>query len=170
MRVQFVTEVATKDPESLVYLDESGIDDNEVYAYGWSPKGSRVYGMKNGDRQKRLSIVAALNQKTIKAPLVFEGSCNRKVFEVYVEKVLIPELIPGQTVILDNASFHKGGRIIEMIEAAECKVLYLPPYSPDFNPIENHWAALKNTMRKNLPLCERDLYKAAQIAFTDVRP
>ena len=119
MRAQFVTEIATKDPESLVYLDESGIDDNEVYAYGWSPKGSRVYAMKNGDRQKRLSIVAALNQKAIKAPLVFEGSCTRKVFEVYVKKVLTPELTSGQTVILDNASFHKGGRIIEMIEAAE---------------------------------------------------
>ena len=132
-------------------------------------KGSRVYGMKNGDRQKRLSIVAALNQKAIKAPLVFEGSCNRKVFEIYVEKVLIPELKPGQTVILDNASFHKGGRIIEMIESVQCQVLYLPAYSPDFNPIENHRASIKNTMRKHLPLCDRDLYKAAEIAFQEVR-
>lgn len=158
-----------KDPESLVYLDESGIDDNEVYSYGWGPKGTRVYGMKNGDRQKRLSIVAALNQKVIKAPLVFEGSCNRKVFEVYVEKVLIAELKPGQTVILDNASFHKGGRIIEMIESVQCQVLYLPAYSPDFNPIENHWASIKNTMRKYLPLCDRDLYKSAEFAFQKVR-
>jgi len=126
--------------------------------------------MKNGDRHKRLSIVAALSQKVIKAPFVFEGSCTRKVFEIYVEKVLVPELKPGQMVILDNVSFHKGGRIIEMIEDAQCEVLYLPPYSPDLNPIENHWATLKNTMRKHLPLCDRDLYKAAEITFREVRP
>lgn len=149
----------------MVYLDESGVNDNEVYCYAWGKKGSRIYGMKNGHRQKRISLVAALNQKSIKAPFVFEGVCTREVFEMYVEKVLVPELLPGQTVILDNASIHKGGRIIKMIESAKCKVLYLPAYSPDFNPIEHYWAALKNTIRKNLLFCNRDLFKAAEIAF-----
>lgn len=94
-----------------------------------------------------------------------EGSCSRKVFEVYLEKVLVPELQPGQTIILDNASFHKGGHIRAIIESAQCHILYLPAYSPDFNPIENRWAPIKNTIRKQLPLCDRDLYKAAEVAF-----
>jgi len=121
--------------------------------------------MKNAERQKRLSIISSLNQKVIKAPFVFEGFCTRQVFEAYIEKVLIPELEPGQTLIMDNASFHKGGRIKAMVETVECDVLYLPPYSPDLNPIENYWAALKNKIRKNLGNCDRDLYRAAEIAF-----
>lgn len=82
------------------------------------------------------------------APLVLDGAINRHAFEVYVEKVLAAELRPGDIVIMDNLSSHKGPRVREMIEAAGASLLYLPPYSPDFNPIENAFAKLKALLRK----------------------
>ena len=153
------------DTTRLVYLDETGIDDNEVYPYAWGPIGKRIHALKNAFKNKRLSIIGALSGSTIIAAFVFEGYCDRKVFETFIEKVLIPKLRPGQIVIMDNASFHKGGKIKFLIESVGCKVLYLSPYSPDLNPIEHYWAAIKHRMRQYLLLFERCLYKAAEYAF-----
>ncbi len=157
--------IKTKPIDSFIYLDESGIDDNEEYPYAWGKKGPRIYALKPGKRQKRLSIISALHKNTLKAPFVFEGSCNREVFETYLLKVLLPVLKPGQTIIMDNASFHKNGKIKALIESAGCDLLYLPAYSPDFNPIEHQWAPLKHHIRKALPSCKRNLYAAAEHAF-----
>ncbi|MFO7033281.1 IS630 family transposase, partial [Limnospira fusiformis CCALA 023] len=77
----------------------------------------------------------------------FEGCCNRTVFELWLEFILIPTLKPGQTLVLDNATFHKGGRQAELVEAAQCRLLYLPPYSPDLNKIEKCWSWLKARIR-----------------------
>lgn len=79
---------------------------------------------------------------------MFEGHCNTATFEVYLEKVLVPSLAPGMTVIIDNASFHKSAKIKQLIEDAKCKLLFLPPYSPDLNPIEHCWHKIKTTIRK----------------------
>ncbi|WP_396442582.1 MULTISPECIES: transposase [unclassified Limnospira] len=81
------------------------------------------------------------------APFTFEGCCNWTVFELWLEFILIPTLKPGQTLVLDNATFHKGGRIAELVEAAQCRLLYLPPYSPDLNKIEKCWSWLKARIR-----------------------
>ena len=151
-----------------MYIDESGIDDNEEYPYAWGKKGVKIFGTKPSRRRKRLSIIGALNQKTFKAPFVFEGNCDRAVFETYLENVLLPELKPGQTVIMDNASFHKGGKIKSLIESAGCQLQYLPAYSPDFNPIERFWARIKHFFRQLLPKCGRNVYKAAYYVFKRV--
>jgi transposase len=82
------------------------------------------------------------------APFVIDGPINRSAFETYVERVLVPELRQGETVVMDNLSSHKGPRVRELIEAAGASLLYLPPYSPDFNPIENAFAKLKALLRK----------------------
>jgi len=82
------------------------------------------------------------------APFIFEGYSNKVTFETYVEHVLVPAMRPGMVLVIDNASFHKSKRVIELVEAAKCRVIFLPPYSPDFNPIEHHWAAVKNAVRK----------------------
>ena len=141
-------EIKEKNQKEIVYLDESGINDNETNPHAWGKKGMRIYGVKNAERKRRLSIIASLNENYLQAPFVFEGSCDRQVFETYLEKVLVPTLKKGQTVVMDNASFHKGGRIVEIISNAQCDLLYLPSYSPDINPIEHHWTSIKNRIKK----------------------
>lgn len=153
--------------EDRYYIDESGMDDNETNDYAWGRKGARIHSMKNAERIKRLSIIGALNHNNFVAPFLFEGSCDRNLFEVYLEKVLIPQLSPGKVVILDNASFHKGGRIAELIEKTGCMILYLPPYSPDLNPIERCWSPIKYRMRKALQMTNSDLYLAAELVFSN---
>ena len=95
-------------------------------------------------------MIAALCNRKLMAPFTVEGSCNRSVFEIWLETCLIAVLIPGQVVVLDNATFHKGGRIEQLIEEAGCQLLYLPAYSPDFNRIERCWSWLKSRIRKLL--------------------
>jgi transposase len=96
------------------------------------------------------------------APFTVEGSCNRTVFETWLEACLIPTLKPGQILIVDNATFHKGGNIIQLIEAAGCQLKYLPSYSPDLNKIERCWSWLKSRIRKQLTQygCLRDAMEA----------
>jgi transposase len=97
---------------------------------------------------KTTTFVAGLTARGMIAPWVLDGPINRHAFETYVEKVLVPELTPGDVVVLDNLSSHKGPRVREMIEAAGASLRYLPPYSPDFNPIENAFSKLKVLLRK----------------------
>jgi transposase len=146
-------------------LDEFGIDNNEEYAYGWGPKGQRVYGLKLGRASKRVSMIGALNRRKIVAPFVFEGYCNTELFYAYLRKFLRKTLKAGQTVIMDNASFHKSPKVLRLIKQAKCNLLYLPPYSPDFNPIEKKWFPLKNNIRKHLPNNNYDLQKCFDIVF-----
>lgn len=150
LRKAFIKSLEDFAPDTLVYVDESGIDNREDYPYGWCEKGERFHALKSGRRQQRVSILAALRANSLIAPLTFDGTCNRKVFESWIEQQLVPVLKTGQIVILDNASFHKGGRIEQLIKSAGCDLLYLPPYSPDLNPIERCWACLKNRIRKAL--------------------
>jgi transposase len=98
-----------------------------------------------------VSIIGALNEGKIKAPWVIEGYCNSEMFEANVENVLIPILEPGKTIILDNASFYKSERRKELIQNVGCKIIFLPPYSPDLNPIEHFWFNIKHAVRKVLP-------------------
>ncbi len=152
--------------DRIVYLDETGIDDNEVVKHSWEPIGTRAYSSKNAVRKKRISIIGALKNRTqLSATFIFEGMCDRNVFEIYLKKVLVTELKPGDVVVLDNASFHKGGNIEQIIRDAGCCLLYLPPYSPDLNPIEHFWAAVKNRIRKLLNKCSGDIYCAATNAL-----
>ena len=120
------------------------------YGYGWCERGKRFEALKSGKRTGRVNMIAAYCQKQLFAPFTVEGSCNRKVFETWLEKCLIPALQPGQLVIMDNATFHKGGRVQELIESSGCRILYLPPYSPDLNRIEKCWAWLKSRIRHRL--------------------
>src|SRR5881275_2361739 len=137
-----------RDPARLVFIDETWASTNMARRYGRAPRGRRLrVGVPHG-RWKTTTFVAGLRTSGVVAPLVLDGPINRAAFEAYVEKVLVPELRPGDVVILDNLSSHKGPRVRALIEAAGAKLLYLPPYSPDFNPIENAFAKLKALLRK----------------------
>jgi transposase len=144
--------------ETTVYVDEAGMDNREQYAYGWNPRGQRFHALKSGRRQGRVNMIAALCHEQLMAPFTVEGACNRAVFEIWLETCLIPMLKPGQVVVMDNATFHKGGRIEQLIHQAGCQLLYLPAYSPDFNKIERCWSWLKSRIRKQLDQfdCLRD--------------
>jgi transposase len=133
-----------------VDVDESGLDERDDYASGWSAVGERFHALRSGRRQGRINMIAGYRAGQLIAPFTVAGGCNRVVFEICLEQCLIPELQPGQGVIVDNATFHHGGRIQELIEAAGCHLLYLPPYSPDLNRIEKCWAWLKSRIRKRL--------------------
>ena len=93
--------------------------------------------------------MSGLCQGKLIAPLTFEGSCNRSVFEKWLEEKLLTVLRPGQILILDNATFHKGEKIRELVESQGCELQYLPPYSPDLNEIEHYWFPIKNNVRKS---------------------
>ena len=141
-----------------MYLDESGMDSRDAYDYGWNEKGQRFHALKSGRREGRVNMIAALCNQNLIAPFTVEGACNRTVFETWLKTCLLPTLEPGQVVIMDNATFHKGGRIQELIQNAGCELLYLPPYSPDLNLIEKCWSWLKSRIRKKLEQfdCLRD--------------
>lgn len=131
-----------------MFLDESGIEDNACPLYGWSVKGSRCYGKRAYQHKRRVSMIAGLCNAKIIAPIIFEGTCDTKVFLSYVEQILIKELQTGQIVIMDNINFHKNSKVKELIESVGCKIMFLPTYSPDLNPIEHYWFKIKHDIRK----------------------
>jgi transposase len=136
--------------QSLVYIDESGIELTICKDRVWGKKSEKLVTKKSGKYYERTNIIAGLvNNKPI-APMVFNGSCNTELFNNWVEHFLIKELKPGQVVIMDNASFHKSQKTKELIESVGCKLIFLPPYSPDLNPIEKFWANMKRWIKQQL--------------------
>lgn len=126
---------------------------------GWAPYGERCYDEKNANRNTRYNITAALNVNTLFAPFIFEGYSNQAVYETYIEQVLLPSLKPGMVLIIDNARFHKSSKIIQLIESAQCRIIFLPPYSPDLNPIEHYWSSMKTSIKRAFNTAS-DLYSA----------
>ncbi len=118
--------------------------------YGRGMKGKTVSGDISGKRFARQSVISALFKGKFLAPMCFEGTCDTMLFNAWLKQVLLPNLAPGQVLILDNASFHKSTESHKLIEAAGCKILFLPPYSPDLNPIEKCWANMKSKVRELL--------------------
>ena len=126
-------------PHQIVYVDEAGIDHREDYPYGYCEVGQRFYALKSGKRTERVSWIAALKEGNLFAPMTFAGACNRDLFEIWLEQCLLPQLQPGDVIVIDNASFHHGQAIEEIVAAVGCEIWYLPPYSPDLNKIEHWW-------------------------------
>jgi transposase len=124
------------------------MNDNDFYPYAYSKIGTRHYESQPGHYTKRISMIGGLCDKQFQAPFMFEGHCNTAIFEAYIEEVLVPALKPGMSVVIDNASFHKSAKIKKLIDDAECNLIFLPPYSPDLNPIEHWWHKIKTEIRK----------------------
>lgn len=136
--------------QQIVYVDEAGFDNRDDYAYGYSPKGERCYAVTSGKKRERTSWIAALKEGKVFAPFTFEGSCNHPVVEAWLSKSLLPQLQSGDIIIMDNATFHKGQTIRELVAEAGCELCYLPPYSPDLNKIEHWWFVFKTWMKQRL--------------------
>lgn len=134
-----------------MYVDETEIDQYLYRPYARSARGRPVLGKVSGKKYKRTSIVAGLYNKKIVAPLQYSGTMDSMLFEFWFETILLPCLEAGSVIVMDNARFHRKSVLTELASQVECHVLFLPPYSPDLNPIENFWAWLKARLRNILP-------------------
>ena len=134
--------------EKLVFIDETWTSTHRTRRYGRAPRGQRCRGSAPCGHWQTTTFVGALRRRGISATMVIDEPMDGDVFLAYVEQVLVPTLLPGEIVILDNLGSHKVAGVAEAIRGAGASVLYLPPYSPDLNPIENFFAQLKALLRK----------------------
>ena len=136
------------DADRLVFIDETWTKTNMTRTHGRSLRGTRLLAKVPHGRWRTLTFIAALRRDQITAPCIFDGPINGISFRAYVEQVLVPALKPGDLVIMDNLGSHKADAIRRIIRAAGATAVFLPPYSPDFNPIEQAFAKLKSDLRK----------------------
>lgn len=141
----------TEDVSRFVFLDESGVTTDLIRRYGRSPRGCRLIDHAPFGHWQTHTILAALRVEGLTAPAVFDGPLDNATFLAYVEQVLVPTLRPGDIVVLDNLVIHKQHAARVAIEQAGAVVRFLPPYSPDFNPIELAFAKLKAFFRSERP-------------------
>src|SRR5262249_28240686 len=136
------------DPRRLVFIDETWAKTNMAPLRGWGPRGRKLIAKVPHGRWRTLTFLAALRHDRIDAPCVMDGPINGETFLAYVEQVLVPVLRPGDLVVMDNLGSHKGKAVRKAIRTVGAKLFFLPPYSPDLNPIEQVFAKLKHLLRK----------------------
>src|SRR5215210_5545726 len=139
---------AATEPERLVFVDEMGTNTSLTTQYAWSRRGERAPARVPRNWGANVTLLASMSVRGMGPCLAVEGPTTKAVFEAFLQRALAPSLRPGQVVVMDNLSSHKGSGVRELIEARGCELLYLPPYSPDLNPIEEAFAKLKALLRK----------------------
>jgi len=145
-------EIVDSFPEyKLYYVDECGLDKYLYRQYAYAPRGVPIAGKISGRKFKRTNVVAAKCCDKIIAPMIYDGTTDSILFEYWFETILLRSIPRYSVIVLDNATFHRKTKLRELAECSECDVFFLPPYSPDFNPIEKYWAWLKNKLRNILP-------------------
>ena len=149
------------DAARFVFLDETGLTTKMTRLYGRSPRGERLVGAVPHGHWRTTTFIAGLRQSGIIAPLVLDGPMTGAAFRAYIEQALAPALQPGDVVVMDNLAAHKMAGISEAIAAAGASLLYLPPYSPDLNPIEQFFAKLKALLRKAAARTKEVLWQTA---------
>jgi len=146
--------------ERLVFIDETSLKTNLVKTTGWAPVGQRLIDHAPFGHWQTQTFIAGLAQDGLVAPWVLDGAMNRESFDTYIASQLAPSLKPGQIVVADNLSSHKSSRAIALLRAQENDLIFLPPYSPDMNPIEMAFAKLKALIRKAAARTYDALWKA----------
>lgn len=131
----------------IAYVDEAGVDNRLFYEYARAPRGVKVYADIPGKKRERISMIGGFIDGKFIAPMTFQSGCNADTFNVWLQEVLLPAIPINTTIVLDNASIHKSAKTLELVHAKGCKILFLPPYSPDLNPIENCWHTLKSRLK-----------------------
>jgi transposase len=141
-------EVCRVDPGQLVFVDEMGTHTCLASLYAYAPIGQRAFFEIPRNRGANTTLLTSLHQEGMGPSMAVEGATTSRVFETYVERLLAPALRPGQVVVMDNLGAHRPRRIRELIEERDCELIYLPPYSPDLNPIEEALSKIKHILRK----------------------
>lgn len=158
------------DPARFVFLDETGTATDMARRYGRSPLGERLVAAVPHGHWRTTILIAGLRQSGIVAPLVLDGPITGVAFRAYVAQFLAPDLAPGDVVVLDNLAAHKVGGVRQAIAAAGASLLYLPPYSPDLNPIEQLFAKLKALLRKAAARTKDELWSTIGRLLATVPP
>lgn len=133
---------------SVVFVDESGTQTNMTPRYSRAPRGQRAYGAAPRNHGKNTTLIAALSTQGMGAAMTLEGAADADAFVAYLTAVLVPTLMPGQIVVMDNLSVHKDKRVAPLIAGAGCRLVYLPAYSPDLTPIEQAFSKIKTFLRR----------------------
>jgi transposase len=167
-RANFREQVKPLDARRLVFVDESGSNIALTPLYARAPKGQRAHGSIPRNRGKNTTLLASLSVDGMGASLLLEGATNAVAFEIYLEQILLPSLAPGQIVVMDNLSVHKGARVRQLIEERGCQMLFLPAYSPDFSPIEETFSKIKAFLRRVGARTREDLQEAIAQALQTV--
>ena len=155
--------------ERLVFVDECGTHTSLAPIYGYAPKGERLRLWVPRKRGKNTTLLSSMSLEGMGPSLAVEGATTARVFETYyVEKVLVPSLRSGQIVVMDNLGAHRPKRVRELIEQRDCELIYLPPYSPDYNPIEEAFAKIKYLLRKAAARSKGALIEAMGTALSAV--
>jgi transposase len=154
--------------ERLVFVEEMGTNTSLSPIYAWAPKGQRAYWSVPRNRGANTTLLSSMSVEGMGPSLSVEGSTTSVVFEAYVQQVLAPSLRGGQVVVMDNLSAHKGERVKELIEGRDCELIYLPSYSPDFNPIEEAFSKIKRLVRKAEARTKEALIEAIGSALSAV--
>jgi transposase len=158
------------DPQRLVFIDETWIKTNMAPLRGWGPKGERLRAFVPHGHWRTLTFLGALRCDRLTAPCVFDGPINGESFRAYVEQQLLPVLKPGDIVVMDNLGSHRSAAIRQMIRAAGARLWYLPPYSPDLNPIEQTFSKIKHWMRTAQKRTVEDAWRQIGTLVTDIKP
>jgi transposase len=159
-RAQWIKYQDRIDPSRLVFIDETWTKTNMAPLRGWAQRGQRIKAKVPHGRWQTMTFVAALRHDRVTAPWLIDGPINGATFQLYVEKVLVPTLHPGDIVIMDNLGSHKGKDVRQAIRAAGARLFYLPKYSPDLNPIEQFFAKFKHWLRKAARRTVETVYQA----------
>jgi len=161
---------AQLDPAQFVFVDESGTHTALTRLYGWAPHDRRATGSAPRNHGKSLTLVAALTPDGLQTPWLIAGAMDTATFEWYIREQRAPQLAPGQVVVLDNLRAHKAASIRQAIAARGCARRFLPPYSPDFTPIEQAFSTLKATLRALGARTREALLEAARLAVEAITP
>jgi transposase len=162
---QMIQGILAKD---LIFIDESGINLAMTRLFARAPKGERARGKRPSKRGKNVSLISAISLNGVLTQIALLGSIDGLTFEAFIAQKLVPNLWKGAYVIMDNCSIHLGAEIEAWIKEAGAYLIYLPPYSPDFSPIENCWSKIKSILRSIGARTYPDLAKAIQEAFDKV--
>jgi len=156
------------DPRGLIFIDECGTHTSLAPVYGYSPKGERLKLSVPRNRGKNTTLLSSITLEGMGPSLAVEGSTTAEVFEAYLEHVLLPEMQKGQVLVMDSLPAHKPKRVRELIERRGCQLLYLPGYSPDYNPIEEAFSKIKEILRRACARTREALVEALGEALSAV--
>lgn len=169
-RTAYQQEIAAYPPARFRFIDESGVNIAMTRLFGRARRGERVHDAVPKNHGQNVSVLGSLSRQGIDAVMTIDGPVDAVVFRVYVEQVLVPTLEPGDVVIMDNLSAHKGRPIRQAIEAVGAHLLYLPPYSLDLSPIEPCWSKLKTVLRAAKARTRDALDAALKLALDTITP